>query len=134
LTSEYNSEQLNSEISKWIKSLMHPQESSIQWIREIIMNCGYPTEEKIKWNSPNFTVNGEDRITLRIQPVNCFQIILHLGAKKSLRDLATEFSTLSPLIEWKSGDRGIITLSNKSDIKNIEAEINKILSKWLNVV
>ncbi len=133
MNSENQTQLLNPEISKWIESLNHPQESSIQWIREIIMNSGHSTEEKIKWNSPNFTVNGEDRITLRIQPVKHFQIILHLGAKKSLRDLSTEFSTLSPLIEWKSGDRGIISLSNKSDIKNIEVELKKIVTKWLTI-
>ena len=133
MNSENNSERLNPAIGKWINSLNHPQESSINWVRKMIIKTTPAIEENIKWNSPNFSVNGLDRITLRIQPIQHFQIILHLGAKKSTENLTSELTVKSSLIEWKTKDRGIITLSGRNDLNLIETELRMIVSTWLNL-
>ena len=45
------------------------------------MSTDYELTEGIKWNGPNYSINGEDRITIRINPPKQLQVIFHRGAK-----------------------------------------------------
>lgn len=126
-----NQNLLNPEVSAWINNLNHPKSDLIQIIRSLIINCTPGIVENIKWNSPNYSCTGHDRITLRIQPVKNFQIILHRGASKDHSITVKPIEDDSPLLEWKSNDRAIISLNSNKELENIQPELKRIISKWL---
>lgn len=123
--------QLNPEVSAWIIKLNHPQEESIQKIRSLIIECNTDVEENIKWNSPNYSCSGQDRIPLRIQPVKYFQIVLHRGAVKNTVFTKRIIDYKSPILEWKSFDRAIISLHALNELESLETELEIIISQWL---
>ncbi len=122
---------LNPEVSNWIQKLNHPQAAEIHKLRMIITGCRNEIQENIKWNSPNYSCAGQDRITLRIQPVKNFQIILHRGASKNNSISAKPIEDDSPLLEWKSEDRAVISLNANKEFDDIRPEIERIIAKWL---
>ena len=72
---------LNSEVTAFLDSLKHSLRDEIERLRKIIMSTEYNLNEGIKWNGPNYSINGEDRITIRINPQKQLQIIFHRVAK-----------------------------------------------------
>ena len=72
---------LNSDVTAFLDSLKHPLRDEIECLRKIIMSTDYVLAEGIKWKGPNYSINGEDRITIRIHPQKHLQVIFHRGAK-----------------------------------------------------
>lgn len=122
---------MNPEVTKFLDPLNHPLRNEIEQLRKIILSAKSGIEENIKWNGPNYTFNGEDRITMKIQPPKNVQLIFHRGAKvlempteKLLKD---DFEILS----WKTNDRAVATFSTKKEISEAEKKIEKILQDWI---
>lgn len=122
---------LNPEVSNWINKLNHPHEAEIFKLRSIIIENKNEIQENIKWNSPNYSCAGQDRITLRIQPVKNLQIILHRGASKDNFLSTKAIEDDSPLLNWKSNDRAVISLNTNKNLEEIRPELERIISKWL---
>jgi hypothetical protein len=123
---------MNTEVSIFLDSLKHPLRSEIESLRKIILKSDAKLEENIKWNAPNYSLNEQDRFTLRILPVkNNVQIILHRGAKKQQplgqKLIETDFKGLV----WKENDRAILTFSEATAIEKAEAELVNVLKLWL---
>jgi hypothetical protein len=72
---------LNGEVTAFLDNLKHSLREEIEYLRKIIMSTDYELTEGIKWNGPNYSINGEDRITIRINPQKHLQVIFHRGAK-----------------------------------------------------
>ena len=74
---------LNNEVSDFLDLQKHPCRSEIELLRKIILSVNNKLSENIKWNGPNYSIESEDRITMRIQPPAAqVQLIFHRGAKK----------------------------------------------------
>lgn len=121
---------LNPEVSMLVATIQHPMENTITELREFILDMDPELMETIKWNGPNFVFRHEDRITLRVQSPKLIQIILHCGAKKLVLDKPL-ISHESPLLEWKSYDRAVITFKTSGDFESCKPDLKKILTKWL---
>jgi hypothetical protein len=63
----------------------------VEAVREIILSTHSGINEQIKWNAPSFGIDGDDRITFRLQPGDRVQLVFHRGAQK--RDDVTTFSS-----------------------------------------
>ena len=72
---------LNPEVTAFLDAMNHPLRDLIDCLREIILNAGPDLVEGIKWNGPNYSLFGEDRITMRINPPKQVQVVLHRGAQ-----------------------------------------------------
>ena len=72
---------LNAEVTAFLDAQAHPSgahrkpaQSYLEW--------GTGLVENIKWNGPNYSLAGEDRITMRIHPPKQVQVVLHRGARQ----------------------------------------------------
>lgn len=72
---------LNPEVTAFLDVMNHPLRDLIENLRRVILTAGLDLVEGIKWNGPNYSLNGEDRITMRIHPPKQVQLVLHRGAK-----------------------------------------------------
>jgi uncharacterized protein YdhG (YjbR/CyaY superfamily) len=123
---------LNPEVTKLLNDLNLPLINCVQILRETILKSNQNLEENIKWNSPNYTLNGNDLITLRVQPSKTnVQIIFHRGAKVKSQPEAKIIPEDSKLLLWKSNDRAIATFTNISEITNNMDLIEKWVKIWL---
>lgn len=124
---------MDNEVTTFMKTLTHPLKEEIEEIRKIILNSHKDLKENIKWNGPNFHFQGEDRITIRIQPPPHLQLIFHRGAKASAKSKQRLIDDASGLLDWKSGDRAVITFKSMEEIETNKKQLKEIILKWLAV-
>ena len=122
---------MENEVSAFLKTLHHPLKREIEEVRKIILSVDKQLEENIKWNGPNFQFQGEDRITMRIQPPPHLQLIFHRGAKAQEQPKGKLIEDDSGMLIWKGNDRAVITFKEMKEIKAKETQLKEIIKKWL---
>ncbi len=121
----------NSEVTDFLDGLNHPFRAEIDALRTIILTAQPDLTENIKWNGPNYSFHGEDRITMRILPPKQVQLIFHRGAKKQTQPADKLIETSGKLLLWKENDRAIASFKTMNDIENNRVELTEIVQKWI---
>lgn len=122
---------MNEGVTNLLNSLNHPLRMEIEQLRRLILNVRKDIVENIKWNGPNYTVGGEDRISIKVQPKNDFHLILHRGSKvlpqPDKKILDREYQCLI----WKSNDRAVASFQDISSFQKAKAELPDLVEEWL---
>lgn len=122
----------NKEVSHFLDSIYHPFRKEIELLRGLMLSTNDGLIENIKWNGPNYQFNGEDRITMRIQPpTKLIQLIFHCGAKVKALPHSRIISEDHGLLEWKENNRAVATFKNLDDIILHQETISKVVNDWL---
>jgi len=124
-------DKLNHEVTEFLDGLNHSLRKEIEYLREIILSTDYDLAEGIKWNGPNYSLNGEDRITLRIHPQKQIQIIFHRGAKVKESPEQRLLGSQYNILLWKENDRAIATFQSLQEILEKKQMIREIVEKWI---
>ncbi|MGV3508519.1 MAG: DUF1801 domain-containing protein [Sphingobacteriaceae bacterium] len=123
----------NSDVTQFLNDLNHPFRNEIEALRLIILNATSGLSENIKWNGPNYSFDGQDRITMRIQPPKQVQLIFHRGAKVQVQPREKLITDESGLLTWKENDRAVATFKNLADIESNSAALSKVVKDWVEV-
>jgi uncharacterized protein YdeI (YjbR/CyaY-like superfamily) len=118
-------------VPDFLKNLVHPLKPEIERLREIILSSNDKLTEQIKWNAPSFCINGDDRITFKIQPPKNVQLIFHRGAKVRSDVESFSFEDPSGMIKWATKDRGVITFQNMQEIEGRKSDLEAVIDKWI---
>jgi uncharacterized protein YdhG (YjbR/CyaY superfamily) len=122
----------SSKVTEFLNELNHPFRKEIEELRDCILASNKDLTENIKWNAPNYCFENEDRVTMRIQPMNTkVQLIFHRGAKKQEQPKDQLIDNKSKMLVWKENDRAIITFKNSQEIEDGKAELEKIINEWI---
>lgn len=122
----------NPDVTHFLDRLDHPLRKEIESLRSIILETDGGIGEYIKWNGPNYSFAGEDRITMKIQPPKQIQLIFHRGAKKLKQP--SERLTNDPygLLDWRENDRAIVGFRSEAEITLHREKLKELISLWLN--
>jgi len=121
----------NNQVSLFLDELNHPFRSEINYLRNCILLAQPELNENIKWNSPNYSIGEEDRVTMRVQPLKKqVQLVFHRGAKKQVQPESKLISTNSKLLVWKENDRAVVTFKSMGEIENSKDELTEIIKDW----
>ncbi|MBK7245354.1 MAG: DUF1801 domain-containing protein [Saprospiraceae bacterium] len=121
----------STEVSTFLDELKHPFRIEIENLREFILNSDVRITENIKWNGPNYCINNEDRITMRVQPPKQIQLIFHRGAKVQEIPKNRIIEDDSGLLIWKTSDRAVATFRNAGEIEQGKVNLTDIVKKWI---
>ena len=123
--------QLNIDVTKFLDNLNHPLREEIEYLRKLILSTDIGLTEGIKWKGPSYSIDNEDRITIKINPPKLIQVIFHRGAKvieqPKERLLGNEYS----IISWRENDRGITTFKNLEELEKNQEMLKEIVVKWI---
>lgn len=122
---------LNDDTTLFLDSLNHPLRADIEVLRHLILSADGRLAENTKWNAPNYSVGGEDRVTMRINPPKQLQLIFHRGAKKMDMPAARMIEDESRLLVWKENDRAVASFKTLTDIELRRSQLTKIIQNWL---
>ncbi|MBU3026368.1 DUF1801 domain-containing protein [Zobellia galactanivorans] len=123
---------LNTEVTTLLDELNHPFRNEIELLRICILKTNNGLEENIKWNGPNYSIDNEDRITMRVQPpTKQIQLIFHRGAKKQEQPNDKLIANKSQMLVWKENDRAIVTFKSLQDIERGKTELTTIVNEWI---
>lgn len=124
-------EDTNTEVNLFLAKLNHPMIREIELLRRFILSCNPHIKENIKWNSPNYTFHGKDRITMHLKPHTKIQLVLHRGAQKQIQPATRLIDDSSGLLQWKENDRAIITFPINTNIESLQTDLTNIINQWI---
>ena len=103
--------------------------AKVELLRTLVSDAAPGTVETIKWNSPNFSLAGEDRLTVNVDGKGAVRLILHRGTGVAEHKGATTSFTGDPhaLLTWHSDIRASLLVT---DDLNIDAA-RAIVRAWL---
>lgn len=88
--------------------------------------------ENIKWNAPNFSHNGKDRLTFMLHKKDRVSLILHTGVKpKEDKKAPHLFADDTGLLEWNSNIRATITFFDLNDFLFKRDLFKKAVEQWI---
>ena len=122
---------MNPEVTAFLDILNYPLRNEFEQLRKYILSAKSGIEENIKWNGPNYTFNGEDRITMKIRPPKNVQLIFHRGAKVLEMPKEKLLNNNSGLLNWKTNDRAIATFMTMDEIVSNKEALQKIVKEWV---
>lgn len=128
-----NNNHLNSKVTAFLDNMALTFRDEIEYIRTIILSADFEINEGIKWNAPNYSVNGKDRITLRINSPKQLQVIFHRGAKVQEQPKNRILSENYNILLWKENDRAIASFTCLKEIQENSLMLKDIVTKWLEV-
>jgi hypothetical protein len=123
---------LNLEVNSFLDGQKHPLRKEIETLRKLILSSNQNLEENIKWNGPNYCLDGEDRITMKVQPPKKIQLIFHRGAKVKEQPKEKLVKEDFGLLDWKGNDRAVATFTSIKEIENAKKHLSTIITEWLN--
>ena len=117
-------------VDQFLAQLEHPLKAEIQEVRQIVLGAIPGVTEQVKWNAPSFCFNGDDRVTMRLQPGNRLDVIFHRGVK--VKD-ATNFAFTDPtgLMVWQAKDRATVSLKTMEDVVTHRAALAELVARWM---
>ena len=126
-----NHNHLNDEVTAFLDGMNLSLRDEIEYVRTIIMSADYAITEGIKWNGPNYSINGEDRITMRIHSPKGIQIIFHRGAKVLEQPEERVLSGNYPILQWKENDRAIASFKSMKEMQENSPMLKEAVAKWI---
>ncbi|MDP3305097.1 MAG: DUF1801 domain-containing protein [Erysipelotrichaceae bacterium] len=122
---------LSNEVTALLDNLEHPLRNEINYLRSIIMSTGLGLSEGVKWNGPNYSINNEDRVTIRINPFKQIQVIFHRGAKVKEQPKERLLKDEHKILTWKENDRAIATFKRMDEIERLSVVFKELVIQWI---
>ena len=118
-----------SDVEAWRAQCAPETLPAIDALRDMAKQAGPTLVETIKWNAPNFALNGGDRITLGVERKGGVRAILHRGAAK----VDGQFGSVDVdgLATWPSGDRGVLLFADKAAVERKRNQVIALFARWL---
>jgi len=119
-------------VDEFLNDLTDDRRQQVEALRSIIKAVNPELTEHIKWNSPSYVLDGEDRITFNMHYPDQTMLLVHMGAtRKETKKADPIMKDETGLIKWNSDIRGTLAFRSLGDIAQSEANITKLLSAWL---
>lgn len=122
---------VNEGVTKFLDELQHPLRKEIELLRQSILNANTELSENIKWNGPNYHVQGDDRVTMKIHPPKQIQLIFHRGAKVLEQPEHRLVNDTSGILNWKANDRAVATIKSLKDVTSMQSDLTRIVNEWI---
>lgn len=120
------------DVNEFVISLKHPQENIIQLMRELIKKSSSELVEGIKWNSPSYSLEGNDIITFNFHYKGVISLVFHTGPKgKDTHTKKQLFVDETNHLEWLADKRAVLKISSIEEFEAMEKDIEKIIDIWV---
>ena len=104
----------------------------VEDLRELVREADPRLVEVVKWNSPSYTLDGVDRLTVNAAGRGPVRLILHLGTARAERAGAPSSFDGDPrgLLTWHSDIRASLTAPPGGD-PGARAAVVDVVRAWL---
>lgn len=123
----------HSSVSGYLASLPAERRASVEALRSLVLDAEPRLVEIVKWNSPSYTLDGVDRLTVNAAGRGPVRLILHLGVA------TTENKRVSPafdgdtdgLLTWHSDIRASLPMPPMEELQDARAAMVRVIRAWL---
>ena len=107
--------------------------SQVQTLRELVREADPRLTEIVKWNSPNYTLDGVDRLTINSAGRGPVRLILHFGTARAEDKGAAPTFEGDPdgLLTWHSDIRASLALPEGAELERKRDAVLAVIRAWL---
>lgn len=120
-------------LNEWLARIDGDTRTVVEKLRAIILSSHSELTEHLKWNAPNYSHLGKDRITMNLNPKGGVRVIFHRGAKVSAAS-GFRFEDPDELARWPAPDRAVISFADHSDVQLKSAGLSSFVRRWIDAV
>lgn len=120
------------QVAEFFAKLDHPLKDAMAKLRAVILSVDADITEQIKWKSPSFCYNGDDRVTFNIRTDKVL-LIFHRGAKvKESHGSGRLIDDPSGMLKWITDDRAVAEFASLDQVSENEADLRDVVRRWIN--
>jgi len=117
-------------VEAFLDGLVHARLDDVREVRAALLTIDGVTE-RVKWNAPSFCIDGDDRITFRLQPGDRVELVVHRGSRTRADAATFTFDDPSALITWSTADRGVIAFPADVPVATLLPQVLTTAHAWL---
>ena len=119
-------------VQEYLGELSGERLKQVEALRGLIRAAHAGLTEHIKWNSPSYVLDGEDRLTFNLSSPKEVRLIFHMGAtRKEDKKGQPVLKNDSGILDWQSDIRAIAAFETLEEIAEKQAAITQLLHDWL---
>ena len=102
-------------------------------LRVLVLEAEPRLSEIVKWNSPNYVLDGVDRLTINAAGKGPVRLILHFGTGRAEDTAAAPAFAGDPegLLTWHSNIRASLALPQAAELAAKREAILELIRAWL---
>ncbi|GAA1814680.1 DUF1801 domain-containing protein [Agromyces neolithicus] len=107
--------------------------ADVESLRALVREADPELTEIVKWNSPDYTLDGIDRLTINAAGNGPVRLILHFGTERAEDKGAAPTFSGDPdgLLTWHSNIRASLALPEQSRLAGQRDAIVALIRAWL---
>ena len=107
--------------------------ADVEALRELVRETEPALTEIVKWNSPDYTLDGVDRLTINAAGRGPVRLILHFGTGRAEDKGAAPMFRGDPegLLTWHSNIRASLSLPEPAQLAQERDAIIAVIRAWL---
>jgi hypothetical protein len=107
--------------------------ADVETLRELVREADPRLIEIVKWNSPNYTLDGADRLTINAAGNGPVRLILHFGTGRPEDKGAAPTFGGDPegVLTWHSDIRASLSLPAPAKLEQERSAILAVIRAWL---
>lgn len=107
--------------------------ADVESLRALVHDADPSLTEIVKWNSPDYTLDGVDRLTINAAGKGPVRLILHFGTERAEDKAAAPTFSGDPdgLLTWHSDIRASLSLPEPSKLAERRNAIIAVIRAWL---
>jgi hypothetical protein len=120
-------------VAEFLAALNPEQRAEVEELREIVRSAHPELVESIKWNSPNWSLDGTDLLTVNVPRAGSVRLILHRGATTTEeKDAAPSFTgDPSGMLRWHSDIRASLSMPAPDALDGARAGMIAVIRAWV---
>jgi hypothetical protein len=107
--------------------------ADVESLRALVHEAEPSLSEIVKWNSPDYTLDGVDRLTINAAGKGPVRLILHFGTERAEDKGAAPTFTGDPdgLLTWHSDIRASLPLPEQATLAGERDAVIAVIRAWL---
>lgn len=120
-------------VDEYLQDQPADRQALINTLRETVLGARPGVTEIVKWNSPSYVHNGEDRITVNASAKDAVRLIFHAGVSTVEDKQAAPRFTGDPdgLLHWHSNIRASLAVKDAAEARARRDSIAAVVGNWL---
>ncbi|MEV8249564.1 DUF1801 domain-containing protein [Microbacterium sp. NPDC076768] len=119
-------------VAEFLDAQTPERRAEVEWLRALVVEAEPGVGEIIKWNSPSYTMNGIDRLTINAAGKGPVRLILHFGTDRAEKNAAPTFSDdPQRLLTWHSDIRASLLVPQSTALAKDRDALIAVIRAWL---
>lgn len=120
-------------VDQFLAAQSPERRADVESLRALVHEAGPALTEVLKWNSPDYVLDGVDRLTINAVGKGPVRLILHWGTKRAEdKDAGPTFSgDPELLLTWHSDIRASLALPAAAELAGRRTAIIAVIRAWL---